>query len=69
MTGQYDVVGVHLKTNKVRLMATRRDEKNADAIVEMAVRRRLVEEEFFAKVPSGAIADGADWADYEGVVS
>lgn len=61
-----DVVAVNLETNKVRLIAESKTERNAEAIETMAVMRRGVEEEFFSVVNHGAYKEGDDWkgADY-----
>ena len=56
-----DVVAVDLVTNTVRMMAENKTESNADAIVNMAVMRRGVDEEFFAVVPHGKYAAGDKW--------
>lgn len=54
----YDVVAVNIKTTKVRLMAENKTERNAEAIVNMAIMRRGVEEEFFTEVPGGKYKEG-----------
>lgn len=54
----FDVLAVSIETNAVRLMAQNKDERNAEAIVEMAVIRRGVEEEFFTTAPTGKYKDG-----------
>lgn len=58
----YDVVAVNLKTRLVRVMATNKLLPDAEAFVDMAVRRRRVEEEFFAEVPHGTYKDGDTWS-------
>lgn len=63
----YDVVGVSLNGSRspkgtVRIMATRETREEAEAFINMAVMRRGVEEEFFAKVPTGMYQDGDVWA-------
>ena len=62
MAKLFDVVAVNMDTNKVRLMAESKSERNAEAIVMMAVGRRGVEEEFFAEVPHGKYKAGDTWA-------
>ena len=42
----YDVIGVDLITNEVRIIAEKKSERNAKAIIEMAVIRNGCEEEF-----------------------
>ena len=59
---RYDVLGVSLETNRVRLMATNKDEGNADAFVNQAVARRGVDEEFFVAVVAGQYQNGDEWA-------
>lgn len=60
-TTRFDVIAVDLKSNRVRILSTSRDEENADAIVTMAVMRRGVEEEFFGAVPAEMYKDGDFW--------
>ena len=57
----FDVVAVNLATLRVRLLAETKTEKNADAIVTMAVMRRGVDEEFFTAVPAGTYTEGDIW--------
>ena len=57
----YDVVAVHMNTNTVRLIAENKSERNAEAIVMMAVGRRGVDEEFFSGVPHGRYKEGDKW--------
>ena len=57
----FDVVAVNLATSAVRLIDTGKTRRNAEAIEEMAVMRRGVDEEFFAVVPHGAYEDGSHW--------
>lgn len=61
----FDVVAVGLETNKVRLIAENKSERNAEAIVMMAVGRRGVEEEFFSEVPHGKYKEGDTWESHE----
>ena len=56
----FDVIAVNLTTGKKRHIATDKTERNAEAIVEMAVMRRGVDEEFFTTVPAGTPLDAAD---------
>ena len=46
-----DVVAVNIATGAHRLIAEGKTERNADAIVSMAVMRRGVDDEFFKVVP------------------
>lgn len=57
----YDVVAVNLKTHLVRMMSESRDKANAEAVVNLAVMRRGVDEEFFAVVPHGKYDVGDKW--------
>ena len=61
MEKKYDVVAVNLETNTVRLMAFAKSGPNANGIVNLAVMRRGVDEEFFAVTPAGFYADGDTW--------
>ena len=47
----FNVVAVNLETGEERILAERKTERNADAIVNMAVMRMGVEKEFFKTVP------------------
>lgn len=53
-----DVIAVNLETKKVRIFARGKDEKNAEAIVNMAVIRRGVDEEFYTTTPDGKYNEG-----------
>jgi len=57
----FDVVAVNIQTNNVRFMAQGKTERNAEAIVNMAVHRRGVEEEFYTEVPAGKFKEGDDY--------
>jgi hypothetical protein len=54
----FDVIAVSISSGKVRMIATGKSERNADAIVSMACMRRGVAEEFFTEAPSGKYKDG-----------
>lgn len=54
----FDVIAVRIDTRKVRLIAEKKSERNAEAIVKMAVHRRGVDVEFFAEVPHGSYVEG-----------
>lgn len=58
---RFDVVAVDQATNRVRILATDKSEKDAEAIANMAVMRRGVDLEFFAEVDAGAFKDGDEW--------
>lgn len=48
----FDVVAVNLDTKAERVLATGKTEKNAEAIIHMAIARRGLAEEFYKPVPS-----------------
>jgi len=54
----YDVIGVDLITNEVRIIAEKKSERNANAIIEMAVIRNGCEEEFFTIAQQGKYKEG-----------
>ena len=58
----FNVVAVDLETGAERVLAENKTERNADAIVTMAVMRRGVENEFFKAVqvvlPPNAVVSG-----------
>lgn len=55
----YDVVAVTISTCKVRaFFGERKTLPNAEAIVNMAVMRRGVDEEFYAEAPTGKFKAG-----------
>ena len=58
MREMFDVIAVNLKTRAVRLMAERKNERNAEAIENMAVIRRGCDEEYFDTVPTGKYKEG-----------
>jgi trimethylamine:corrinoid methyltransferase-like protein len=45
----YDVVAVNIKTGAERVLVTDTTERNAEAIIKMAVMRRGVDEEFYTR--------------------
>ena len=55
----FDVIEVRFaKPRTVRLIDTRKTERNAEAIINMAVMRRGVETSFYTTVPAGKFKDG-----------
>ena len=48
----FDVVAVNILTGAERFIANNKTERNAEAIVSIAVMRRGIEEEFFKTVPA-----------------
>ena len=61
MSELFDVLAVHVDSRKVRVLDTNKTESNADAIVNMAVCRRGIEEEFFVSCEAGMYRDGDRW--------
>jgi hypothetical protein len=53
----YDVIATNIKTGKHRVIASGESEKNAEAIVNIAVMRRGVDEEFFSARPQTKLHD------------
>lgn len=51
----FDVVAVNIKTSEQRVIDRNKTERNAEAIVSMAVMRRGVDVEFFKAVPATSI--------------
>lgn len=51
----FDVLAVNISTGTKRIIAVEKTDRDADAIVSMAVMRRGVEEEYFESVPSGSV--------------
>jgi hypothetical protein len=61
-TELFDVVAVNMDASTIRFLARGKTEGNAEAVVNMAVMRRGVDEEFYAAVPAGMYAqDGETW--------
>lgn len=54
----FDVIAVNIQTGKVRMLAHNKSEKNADAIIMMAVARRGVDTEFYTEAPAKKYKDG-----------
>ena len=59
-TELFDVVAVRLDNSERRIIAEAQTERNAEAIVNMAVMRRGVDEEYFTTVPHGTSEYPAD---------
>lgn len=59
MPDLFDVVAVKISTGKVSsILAEGKTERNAEAIVSMAVARRGVTTEFYSEVPAGKFKEG-----------
>lgn len=58
---KYDVVAVNLTTRKVRVLERNKLLRMAEAIVDVAVRRRSVDIEFFSDTLAGEYVDGDIW--------
>lgn len=57
--GPLDVIEVQIKApHAIRIIDRNRDERNAEAVVNMAIMRRGVEDHFFTTVPAGKYRDG-----------
>ena len=54
---RFDVIAVNIKTSTKRVIVNNVKEKDAEAIVSMAVMRRGVEEEFFKVIPVGTVKE------------
>jgi hypothetical protein len=55
----FEVVEVDIDTKAVTMMTDRpKDEKNAEAVMKMAIMRRSSDFNFFAVVPAGKYQDG-----------
>jgi len=54
----YDVLAVNIETSVVRVIDRNKTERNAEAIVNMAVMRRGVDVEFFTTAPAGKYRGG-----------
>ena len=55
----FDVIAVNIKTREECVLARDKTERNAEAIVTMAVVRRGVEEEFFTTRPAALASPSA----------
>lgn len=62
MSTLFDVIEVSLQApHQVRVMEQHKNERDADAIVKLAVMRRGVGPHFFVAVPAGEYTDGDQW--------
>lgn len=61
MSQLFDVVAVSHATNKVRIFERDKTERNAEAIVSMAVMRRGCDEEFYSETRAGMYHEGDEW--------
>lgn len=57
----FDVLEVRFDTKKVRVLATGKSARDAEAIRDMAVIRRGVNESFYVEAPAGLYGDGTTW--------
>lgn len=64
-----DVIAVNMCTNKVRLLAENKSERNAESIILMAVQRLGCDTEFFADAPAGAYKDSDTWRELDNETS
>lgn len=58
MAERFDVIAVGIASHVVRLLATDKKKSQAEAVIDMAVRRRGVDTEFYTMAPLGAYRDG-----------
>lgn len=59
MSDLFDVLEIEIKTpNRIHVLERNKTKLNAEAIVNMAVMRRGVENSFFTTAPSGRFSDG-----------
>lgn len=63
-TELFDVLAVNIDSAKIRFFGQRKTKANAEAIENMAIMRRGVDEEFYVAVPTGKYKEGEI---YEGV--
>jgi hypothetical protein len=61
MSGKFDVIAVSMANHRVRIFARNEDLRSADAIIEMAVARRGVDEEFYVTARPGLYNEGDEW--------
>ena len=65
----FDTVAVNIEANTVRFFGRDKTYANAEAIVNMAVMRRGVDEEFYSVTPAGFYkAEGEQWRGDGGAV-
>lgn len=65
MANLFDVCEVNIEDRTVRLLATDKDERNAEAVVMMAVARRGCDEAFYSSAPAGKYKDGDKWEGHD----
>jgi hypothetical protein len=58
MNQLFDVIAVNQQTSIVTLMAEGKTERNAEAVVKMAIMRRGLETDFYVEVPAGKYKNG-----------
>lgn len=61
MAELFDVLAVDMSTHKVRVMATNKTARNAEAVESMAVMNLGVEGQFFVTEPAGKYAENDEW--------
>lgn len=57
----YDVLAVNHGTGRISIMAENKTQRNAEAIENMAIMRRGLEEDFYVTVPTGTFKEGDQW--------
>lgn len=60
-----DVVEVNISTRVVRILARDKSEDDAEAIIDMAVIRRGVEEHYYTFAAAGQYQDGDTWRSHD----
>lgn len=64
MNNLFDVVAVRFDNGRVCVLDTNQTHRNAEAIRDMAVLRRGLEESFYSEAPAGMYQDGDKWIGY-----
>lgn len=64
MSDLFDVVAVRFDNGRVRILDKHKTLRNAEAIRDMAVLRRGLEEAFYSEAPAGMYQDGDKWVGY-----
>jgi hypothetical protein len=65
-TSMFDVVSVRLLSRKVGLIARNKSEADADTVIEMAIKRQGLDDQFFAKAKAGLYRDNDPWKGPDG---
>ncbi len=57
----FDVLEIRFDNGRVRVLDTNKTLRNAEAIRDMAVIRRGLDESFYSEAPAGMYHDGEKW--------